>query len=265
MTAELIVRALGAQRRRALVWGIALVALTWSVLLVWPSMSGSGALGALTAGMPPDVVGALGLESLSSPEGFLSGNLYALLLPLLLAVIGIAHTSALTAGDEDAGRLELLLALPVGRVRVFLARFVSVGIVLGVLSLVVGASVWFGAAVLDMGLDASGIVAATVSLFLFALLHAALALALAGGGLRSGAVLTASAGVLVSGYLVHALLPLVDGGRNAARVSPWHWALGEDPLAGGFDAPGAALLGGGTLLFVVFGLVAVRGRSIRTA
>ena len=44
MNAELLNRGLGAQRRSALVWGIALLILTASVLAVWPSMNESGSL-----------------------------------------------------------------------------------------------------------------------------------------------------------------------------------------------------------------------------
>lgn len=52
--------------------------------------------------------------------------------------------NALTAADEDSGRLELLLALPVSRVSVYLSRFVAVVLVLVVVALLVGATVAFG-------------------------------------------------------------------------------------------------------------------------
>lgn len=265
MNAELVNRGLGAQRRGALIWGIALLILTASVLAVWPSMRESGSLDALVSGMSPELISALGLEALASPAGFLNGNLYALLLPLLFGVLGVVHMNALTAGDEDAGRLELLLALPVNRVSVYLSRFVAVVLVLAAVGIVVGATVGFGGAAFDMELDAAGVVAVTVSVFLLALFHAALALALAGVGLHAGVVLAASFGVLIVGYLAHALLPTINSLSDLAAASPWHWALGEHPLENGFDGAGVALLVGGTILLVVVGLIAVRQRTIRTA
>lgn len=265
MNAELLNRGLSAQRRSALVWGIALLILTASVLAVWPSMNESGSLESLVSGMSPELIAALGLEALASPAGFLNGNLYALLLPLLFAVLGIMHMNALTAGDEDAGRLELLLALPVSRVSVYLNRFVSVVLVLAGIALLVGVTVGFGAPALDMELDTEGVVAATLSIFLLALLHAALALALAGLGLRAGIVLAGSFGVLVLGYLVYALLPMIESLDGLAAASPWHWALGEKPLENGFDGTGIALLIGGSIVLAVIGLIAIRRRTIRTA
>lgn len=261
---ELLRRALAAQRRSGLIWGGALLLLTISVLGVWPSM-GDGALDAVTAGLSPELVAALGLEDFGSPAGYLNGNLYAMLLPMLIGALAIMQTNALTAGDEDAGRLELLLALPVSRSAVYLARFIAVAIVLTLISAAIGATVVFTAPALDMELDTTGVVAVSVAVLLLGLLHAALALALAGLGLRGPAVLGVSFAVLVLGYLAHALLPLVADLENAAAASPWEWALGEAPLAGGLDGAGVALLIGSTLLFALVGLFAVRRRTIRTA
>jgi hypothetical protein len=57
----------------------------------------------MVAGLPPDLVSALGLTDFGSPAGFLNGNLYAVFLPLLFTVLGTVQMNALTAGDEDAG------------------------------------------------------------------------------------------------------------------------------------------------------------------
>lgn len=265
MNLELLNRGLGAQKRSAIIWGCALIALTISVLAIWPSMSESGSLDTLVGGMSPELIAALGLEGLGSAAGFLNGNLYALFLPLLLAVLGIMHSNALTAGDEDAGRLELLLALPISRLSVYLSRFVALMLVLAVIATLIGATVGFGAPMFDMDLKIAGVVAATLGVFLLALFHAAVAFALAGVGLRTGAVLAGSLGVLVLGYVAYALLPMIEALQSLATASPWHWALGNQPLDNGFNATGTALLIVGLLILLVVGLVAVRTRTIRTA
>lgn len=265
MRIELFTRALAAQRRSGLIWGGALLLLTVSVLSVWPSLSDSGGLDTIADGLSPELVAALGMENFGSPVGYLNGNLYAMILPLLFGAFAIMQMNALTAADEDAGRLELLLALPVGRTGVYLARFLAVALVLAAVGLVVGAAVGFGAPALDMELEAEGVVAITLAVFLLALFHGALAMALAGLGLRGPATLGITFGVLVLGYLSHALLPLVEALEDGAVASPWQWALGEMPLANGIDGTGLALLAGGALLFALVGLLGVRNRTIRSA
>lgn len=264
MNAELLRRGLQAQRRRALIWSASLFALVVVVLAVWPSMSESGSLESLVSGMSPAIVSALGLGALATPAGFLDGNLYALLLPLLFATLGILNLTALTAGDEDQGRLELLLALPISRAGFYVSRFVSVSLVLAAVALVVGASVGFGGASLDMQLDTVGLVAATLGIFLLGTFHAALALALAGIGVRSGPVLGAAFGALTLGYLIYAFFPMIESLSGYSSISPWHWALGNQPLINGFDPVGTALLVGSAFLFVGIGLSTIRSRSIRT-
>jgi ABC-2 type transport system permease protein len=265
MNLELLSRGLGAQRRSGLIWGGAMLLLTVSVLAIWPSMSESGSLDDLMGGMSPEMIAAFGLDDFGSPAGFLNGNLYALLLPLLFAVLGVMQTNALTAGDEDAGRLELLLALPVSRVGAYLGRFVAVVLVLAAIAALVGAAVGFGAPALDMELDTAGVVAASLSMFLLGLFHASLALALAGIGLRGPVVLAASLGVLALGYVAHALLPMIESMDGVVAASPWHWALGEQPLENGFDPAGIAALAAGSIVLLVIALLAVRRRTIRTA
>ncbi|MDR1238108.1 MAG: hypothetical protein LBK28_07690 [Propionibacteriaceae bacterium] len=261
---ELLRRGLGAQRRSAFIWGGVLVILTVSVLAAWPSMSESGSLDTLLGGLPPELISALGLEDYGSPIGFLNGNLYALFLPLLFAALGVLHMNALTAGDEDAGRLELLLALPVSRVGVYLSRLIAVVLVLAAVATVVGAMVGFGGPAFELDLDAAGVAAATLGIFGLALFHTALALALAGLGLRANVVLAGSFAVLALGYLAHSMLPMIDSLDWLAAASPWHWALASQPLTNGFDAAGSAMLIGTSMVLVAVGLLAIRRRTIRT-
>lgn len=262
---ELTARALGALRRSTLIWAIALLALTASVLALWPSLRNSGSLDSLVDGLSPELISALGLESLASPAGFLEGNLYALLLPLLLAAFTIMSTVSLTAGDEDAGRLELLLALPIGRASVYFARFIAVTLMTLLITALLTITVLASAPALDMELRTEGVIAANGGLLLLALMHGALALALAGLGLRAGAVLGLTFTMLALGYLAHAFLPMVESLSDAAIASPWNWAFGEAPLEHGISAPGFIALLVATVLLTAIGLLGVRRRTIRTA
>lgn len=265
MNAELLKRGLGAQLRSSLIWGISMVALTASVVALWPSLSRSGSLDSMVAGLPPDLVSALGLTDFGSPAGFLNGNLYAVFLPLLFTVLGTVQMNALTAGDEDAGRLELLLALPVARPVVYLSRYAGVALVLGVLAAATGATVGITAPVFDLDIDAAGIAAVSLSMFWLGLFQASLVLALAGLGLRAPTVSTVAFSELAAAYAVYALLPLAGSAADLARWSPWHWALGSQPLTQGFDVRGSALLAASCALLTAVGLLTIRRRTIRTA
>lgn len=264
ITLELVRRAFAAQLRSGLVWIAVLVLLTLSVMATWPAMQDSGALDQITEALPADLIQALGLSGFATPEGYLNGNLYALLLPALAGVLGVMQVTALTAGDEDAGRLELLLALPVGRVQVFATRLVAVLIVLSLAVGFVGATVLGSASAFDMDLDVGGVVGATLAVLALGALHAALAFGLAAAGLRAPIVLALSLGVLVLGYLAFALLPLVGAPDAVQAITPWYWAFGHEPLTEGVDWPGLALLAGTGLVVAIAGSIVLPRRTIRS-
>ena len=98
----------------ALWWGLAIVTFSLVNLAFWPSLEGSEALESLE-GMSEGLLEAFGAQDIATPAGYLDGQLFALMLPLLLSGMAIAAVTAITSGDEDAGRLELLHALPVTR------------------------------------------------------------------------------------------------------------------------------------------------------
>jgi len=74
-----------------------------------------------------------------SPLGYLWIGLYANVYPWMLMAFGVVLGVAAIAGDEDTGGLEYLLAWPVTRSTVTLARFASM---LTILASVAAASGW---------------------------------------------------------------------------------------------------------------------------
>ena len=96
---EVFARAFGSLKRSGSIWTGLLVLFAGSVIVLWPSMSGSGSLDTMMDGLSPELLVAFGLEDYGSAVGFLNGNLYAVFLPSLLAVMAITHTNSLTAGD----------------------------------------------------------------------------------------------------------------------------------------------------------------------
>jgi ABC-2 type transport system permease protein len=265
----LVVDPMRATLRSAIAWAGSIAGLVALTVAFWPAFEGSTDLGAMFDEMleqvPPGLIEAFGMQDFGSPAGYLRGNLYDLLVPLLLGAAAIALAGALTAGEEDAGRLELVVAQPVSRAAVFGGR---TGALIGWLTVLVAAmavtqvasDAVFG---LEIALDR---LAATIILCgLLALLHGALALAVAGWLPRPSAVLGVGLAVLVGGFVVAALFPLSDVLRPWAGLSPWDWALAGDPLVNGGDPWRYAALAIPSALLVAVGLVGFARRDVRSA
>jgi len=264
--AELTVRGVHAQWKAALWWTVGIVALALVTVAFWPSIEESNALDELEKSISPDVLAAFGAQNLSTPAGYLDGQLYALLLPLLLSGLAIAAASALTSGDEDAGRLELIHALPVARQAVWVWRFISVLIVLVVVTGVAIAAVVGTRGVFSLEeVSATRLVEATLACALLGAFHGAVAYAVGGLGGTRGVALSVSILVLLAGYVINFLFPLSESLADLRRLSPWWWAIGEQPVSDGIDGMRLGVLGGVTLVILVIGTFGVVHRDIRPA
>jgi ABC-2 type transport system permease protein len=261
---ELVVRGVHALRRSGLWWGVGLLVLALVTVAFWPSLEATPALEDLE-----DMGGlleAFGAQGIATPAGYLDGQLYALMLPLLLSGMAVAQVSALTAGDEDAGRLELLHALPVGRQAVWLARWVAATLVLVTVAAVATAVVV--GLLPAFSLEEAGVgrvVAASAGCVLLAVFHGAVAFAAGGFGASRGLAVGLAVLVLVAGYVASFLLPLADALAGARSWSPWHWALGQQPVSDGVSPAWQLLLATVVIALVWSGAAALDRRDVRSA
>ena len=264
-TGELLRRAVAAVRRSALWWGVGIAALTFVSVAFWPSLEGTDSLTEMME-TSPELMEAFGVQDLATPAGYLDGQLFALMLPLLLSGLAIAVISALTSGDEDAGRLELLHALPIGRVTIWLTRFAGGAAAVVLVSLVTAVLVCVSLAPFSLdGIGIGRVLAATGGCALLALFHGAVAYAAGGLGTSRGIAVGAAVATLVLGYVLDYLVPLSDSLADLQKASPWYWAIGEQPVTDGIDpvwlVPLLATLGA----LVLLGTVGVNRRDIRAA
>ena len=227
---ELIALPLRALRRAIAGWSIGLAATIAITMAFWPAFRGSRIIEQGLQMVPAPLVKAFGLEDFLSPEGYLRGNLYAVFVPLLLVLAGLAATSSQSAGEESAGRLELYLAQPVDRRRIFVGREVAVGVMLALVSAAVLAAQVASNEIVDARVDLGRLVSTVALSGLLALLYAAIGFAVAGYRARSSAVLATGSVLAIAGYLVAALFPLSDALAPLSHLSPWDWALGGNPL-----------------------------------
>ncbi len=252
-------------RRAAIIWLVAIAALVFVTVAFWPAFKGSSGISQAIDQMPSGLVQALGMQDFASPAGFLRGNLYDFLVPLLLAGAAIGFANSLTASEEDSGRLELVLTQPVTRRQSFGGRIVAGTVWLGVV--VAGiAAVQFGSDAL-FGLSiAADRVAATIALCgLLAFFHGTLAFAIAGLRARPALVLGLGLLVAVGGCTIEALFPLSSALAPWARVTPWDWALGGDPLLNGGEAWRFVALIVPSIALAALGMLAFTRRDVRAA
>ncbi|MGH2467166.1 MAG: ABC transporter permease subunit [Candidatus Limnocylindrales bacterium] len=263
--AELVRIPLRGLRRSGLAWAIALVLFIGATVAFWPAFQGATAIDQVFAQLPSGLVQALGLEDFATPAGYLRGNLYELLVPLLLAAAAIVMATGQTAGEEDSGRLELYLAQPVSRTVTLFGRIVALVAWLLLIGLVVFVAQVAFDGLVDLRIGTARVAATVALCTLLGLLHGTLAIALAGWLPRPSLVMGLSLVVAIAGYLVEALFPLSPTLAPWRVLSPWAWAMGGDPLVQATEAWRYLVLIGPAVLLAVVGLAGFARRDVRAA
>lgn len=264
-TVELVLGPFRQSVRSLVGWGIGLGSLVAVTVAFWPAFEGSSGISEAIDQLPSGIVDAFGLAGFGTPAGFLRGNLYEFVVPLLLAVAAIAVANGLTAGEEDSGRMETILSQPVSRSTVLSGRAAASALWLVVMTAVILVVQLVSDVLVGLEIDDAN-VAATVSLCgALALFYGALALAIAGWWPRPSVVVSISIAATVGGYLVAALLPLSDQLEPLSGLSPWKWALGGDPLVHGGELWRYLALALPALAFVVLAVIGFVRRDVRAA
>lgn len=260
---ELALHTLRCERAALIGWSLSTLALVIVVLAFWPSIDGNDALTQSFSELPPSVQSAVGIADLGTPEGYLQGQLFSTLGPLIFLSFAIGRGARAIAGEEERGTMDLLLATPIHRSRVIVEK----GLALLAGLLVLGLVTWLGliavGPLVDVDLSAGKLAAATAGNVLLGVLYGGIALCLSGATGRRGLSLGIAAGLAAAGFLYTSIAPVVSGLSDHLGFSPFQWSYGAEPLRNGADWGDFALLFGGGLLFCALAVVLFDRRDVR--
>ena len=189
-------------RMAVLWWGLGIGLLLVLTVALWPSISEE--YSNMIAELPEGWLAFFGGVSLDTVEGYLSVEFFSYA-PLILGVFAILAGSAALAGEESQGTLDLVLAEPVRRWRLVLAKGFALMAGLGVTIAIAGVMTAATVIVMDIDLSAGRTFGAFALLwpfeFALALLAMLLSLLLPGRAL-AGSVLAA---YLIASYVLDSM------------------------------------------------------------
>lgn len=113
--------------RQILYWGISLALLGWMIAAIVQDVDMLKQYEQIAQNFPPVLLQMFGAEdaaTLATPEGFITYGFFGYTL-LILAVYAVIAGLGVTASEEDAGILDVVLSLPVPRWRVVLEKLAA--------------------------------------------------------------------------------------------------------------------------------------------
>jgi ABC-2 type transport system permease protein len=240
------------------------VGLVLLVGAIFPSIEGSAEFRDVVEGYPETLESLFGLGGdITSGAGFVDAELFSLMLPLLAIVLAVGIGARTLAGEEDAGRLELMFAYPLRRRAAVLAKGVGIALQLAVFSASAFVVLALTGVAFGMDLPLGRLAAAVFGVGLLGVLHGWLALTV-GAAKPSRALAIAVPGALAAAsYLIAGLHDLASW-LDPLRYLSSFWWVAQSPLSDGVSGWGLLLVGLAALAVLAAAAVLVERRDLKT-
>ena len=264
MLRNVLLKTLRDQRRALLWWGLGLSMLALYIDFFYPSIRDMPELNKMLEAVPPALLKTLvgNITDFTSPVGYLNGEWFFLIAPLLFLIITIGFGSSAIAGEEERGTTDLLLSNPLPRWRVVVEKFAALVIYTAALAFVFWLGLAIGAVAVNMDISLGRLAEATLSVLLLGLTFGALALAIGCATGNRGSSMGLAGAVAVATYFLNSLAPVVEVLEPYRRLSPFYYFIGADPLKNGLNPGHAAVLIGLTAVLLVVALLAFERRDL---
>ena len=191
-------------------------------------------------------------------------ELFSFMLPLLAIALAIGSGARTLAGEEDAGRLELVFAYPVSRRSAVAAKAASVAVETGVFCCAAYAGLALASPVFGLGLPLGRLAGGLLGVFVLALVHGWLALATGAARPSRPLAIGVPAALAAAAYLVGGLHGLA-GWLDPFRFLSSFWWAGQAPLSSGVDYRHLLVLALAAAGVLAAALVLIGRRDLETA
>jgi ABC-2 type transport system permease protein len=212
-------------RGQILGWGLGLAIYGLMIVPMYDSMAAQqDQLQQLIASYPPEFLAFFGGDatSLVTPAGYL--GMYAFsMMPIIIGIFAVVVGSGLIVGDEERGRLDLIMAHPVGRSAFFFGR--SLGILGAILSIMflgwLGFSILLGGS--SLGFTWGQMAVPFLSLMTQVIVYATLALSLSMFLPSRNLAAMVTSVVMVASYFVSSLAFMDERLATMSEFMPYHY------------------------------------------
>ncbi len=248
-------------------WMLGMGLLCIFTLSFFPTFSETKAFDEIFKNLPQQFQGLLGdSDTFRKLPNYVGAQLYDIRLPLLTIVLAVVMAVGLTVSEEESGTLKTLQSLPIARRSVVIAKWLSLGLITGLVTFAAVPGVLIGAALINKGtIDAGDLLYATTLLWLLSFGVAAFGFMV---GFATGRKsLTVG---LVSLFAVYNIFlawfaSSVDWLQDVYKFTLYYYFNNPQPVVGGVDWWHVVVLAAAPVVFGLVGLVVYQRRDIEAA
>ncbi len=123
-----ILRALKDRRTSILIYCLSVIGLLWMYAAIFPSIAKEAAnIEALMKFYPEEMMKAFNIDmkSFVTIEGYLAAEQFSIIWPLMLIFILVGFAGGAIAGEVERGTIEIILAQPISRLKIFFGKYLA--------------------------------------------------------------------------------------------------------------------------------------------
>lgn len=177
-------------------WVLGLALLSYTITILYPTFN-STMLDEMAESIPAAMQGFIGeLANLKQLDGYIGSQVFEINLPIFIFVFAVLIAVGLTVTEEDKGQLRTLIALPISRRKILLAKWASIASLSLLVSLATIVGVYLGLWQINESMNTADMLNLTLILWLLTTTIATLIFAV---GLATGSrALTITTGVVIA-------------------------------------------------------------------
>ena len=233
MLADITRLELRLRRRSTIGYAAGMALYTLVVVALYPSFKGSASLNSLSGSTAAALFGVTG--PLTSPGGWLNGNIYGNFFPLTMLLLTIGYGAASLAGQDEDGTLALLTALPLRRRAVLFQKAGAMAVQALVLAAAITICVFIGRG-FQLTISSGDAIGVSAALVLMGLDFGLVTMAVGAATGRRGTALGIGAGLAAVSYLLSSLASTISWLRPGRYLSLFYWSVGNNQITKGASA-----------------------------
>lgn len=246
-------------------WISVIVFMTCVQLYVFPTIAKTEeGINQLLESFPESLREVFRMQDYGTGAGFLSTELFSLMIPLVVIAVGSTWGASGTAQEEENGTADLLFSLPLSRQKVLVSKMIATVLACFAVAAIAFINILIGAPMVDMVVDNSHVFAACCSMFLLGTFFSGVGFLVGALTGKKGVALGISAGIGILTFLFYSLAPLVDTFDFLSPVNPIQWSIGGNQLFDGADYVGQAKLAATSLGLYILAITTFNKKDIRS-
>ena len=219
----------------------------------------------LLANFPEELMyffgGSEGMD-MSTFAGFLNLEIFGLMGPIMLIIVGINSGTHIVAGELNNKTLEMVMSTSIGKNKYLFQQILVTVTRIVIISIILWSNFFIFANLFNLELNLKNLTAIVFHLTLLSLSIASFSLLIGSITGNKSTTLGLSAGIAVLSYFINSISPMIKSIENIKYLSIFYYYKHSEPLINGVNLESVSVMLFISLLFIILSFVAFKYKDL---